>query len=121
MARNRASRWWRWVTFSALSGQGDSGSAERFQGRDTDGFGWEDGHDCESGGVFVLDLVDLGKFFARAESAKGCGGCCCGEGVVDHPCPGVDLCALEIDLQLGCLQDRCGLGEGDEDDLGLLG
>jgi hypothetical protein len=44
-----------------------------------------------------------------------------GQGVVDQPCPGVDLCALEISLQLDRLQHRGGLGESDEDDLGLLG
>lgn len=32
------------VTFSALSGQGNSGSADRFQCRDADGFGREHGH-----------------------------------------------------------------------------
>ena len=54
----------------SFSGECNSDSAERFQGSDTDGFGREDGHDCESR-VFVLDLIDLGKFFARAESEKG--------------------------------------------------
>ena len=52
-------------------GQGDSGSAELFQCRDADGFGWEDGHDCESGGVFVLDLVDLRQFPDGPQSEKG--------------------------------------------------
>jgi len=51
-------------------GQGDSGSAERFQRRDADGLAREHGHDRESSAVFVPDLVELRQFFDRPESQK---------------------------------------------------
>lgn len=38
----------------------------------------------------------------------------CREGVVDHPRPRVNACALQVGLQTGGLEDRCGFSEGHE-------
>ncbi len=97
------------------------GAGKLQQARDADGLLAQQRHDGPALGVLRGDGVDLAQFVAGALAQQWRSHPGGRHAVVDDPGPGLDAGAAQIVLQIGGFEHRRGLGQRDQNHLGLLG
>ena len=79
------------------------------------------GEPCGAGGVVGDDFVYVAVLGVGAALEEGIAGVAVEEALIDDPGEGLDAGAAEVCLQGGGLVHGGGLGEGDEEDVGVGG